>query len=271
MRRSIDYYGFALKHTLRKLFHSIKKPQSFVISIILWVCVVLFILWNNIYNKLYSADYLVNKVHYTKDSLQLYNDPWMYSFISLSYLCRYYFDITLFGNEDWYESQIKEQYPFIDTITIQGFNNNTLVLDIKFKKPTLRFLYKDESYWAYNDHNLILLGRKDELWYGVPLILLPIYLNDSSESIKWLLYNIDINKMLYDLIVLKTIPLSWSITYIPGWDKYIFRNSTIRIYFNAKKNINQQLLTLFTLMNQYKWFGNLKQIDVGSLDNPIVK
>jgi hypothetical protein len=196
----------------------------------------------------------------------------MYNFISLWYICRYYFDVTLFGNANWYESKVKEEYPFIDTITIKGFNNNKLILDIKFKKPVLRFLYKNELYWAYNSHSrLILLGKKDELWYNIPLILLPIYLNDSSQSIEWLLYNIDIDKMLYDFIMLKTIALSWSITYIPWWDKYIFRNDDIRIYFNGKKNINQQLLILSTLMTQYKWFHQLKQIDIGSLDNPIVK
>lgn len=271
MSRSIDYYGFKIRYILRNFFHSIKKSQSFIGPIVLWICIILWILWNNIYTRIYSTDYLINNVHYTKDSVQVYNDPWMYSFISLSYICRYYFDITLFGNEAWYVSKIKEQYPFIDTIAINGFNNNILVLDIKFKKPSLRFLYKNESYWAYNNHNIILLGTKDELWHGIPLILLPIYLNDSSESIEWLLYNVDIDKMLYDLIILKTVPLSWSITYIPWWDKYILRNNDIRIYFNAKKNINQQILTLSTLMTQYRRFNDLEQIDVGSLDNPIVK
>jgi hypothetical protein len=126
------------------------------------------------------------------------------------------------------------------------------------------------SYGAY-DNNLIVLGPQDSLWYGIPLVLLPIYLNESSQSISGLLYNININKMLYDLLLFKTVPISWSVTYIPWWDKYILRNNDIRIYFNAKKDINNQLVILSTLMSQYRWFDQLEQIDIGSLDNPIIK
>jgi hypothetical protein len=86
----------------------------------------------------------------------------MYSSISLAYICRYYFDLKFFGNDDLYEKQIKDQYPFIDSVTISSFNNNILVLDIKFIKPSLRFFYKNMSYGAY-DNNLIVLGPQDSL------------------------------------------------------------------------------------------------------------
>lgn len=271
MIRPIGYYGFKIKYITRRFFHSMKKPQSFGGFIIIWILTVLWILWYNLYTRIHSADYLINRVNYTKDSISVYNNSWLYNFIALFYICKYYFDINVFGMQGWYEKQIKAQYPFIDNIVINGFNNNILLLDIKFKKPSLRFLYNNKIYWAYTDHKLIEISKEDGLWSDTPLVLLPIYLNESSPSIDGLLYNVDIDKMLYDLTLLSTMPLSWSITYIPWGDKYIFRNNDIRIYFNAKKNINQQLITLFTLMSQYRWFSKFKQIDIGSLDNPIVK
>jgi len=255
---------------LRKFFNWIKKTYSLITFITLWIAILLFILWNNIYQKIYSDIYIINSVRYTSDSINTYNDTSLYSLISLSYLCRYYFDLKIFGDDVLYEKKIKQQYPFIDTVTINSFANNKLVLDIKFIKPSLRFLYKNILYGAY-DHDLIVLGPQDSLWSNIPLVLLPIYLNESSQSISWLLYNINTDKILYDLLLLKTVPISWSVTYIPWWDKYILRNADIRIYFNAKKDINNQLLILSTLMNQYRWFDQLRQIDVGSLDNPIIK
>lgn len=270
MNRSIDYYGFKVKYMLRKFFNWMKKTHSFVTIIVAWIGILLLILWNNLYQRVYSDEYLINSIRYTSDSINTYNDPSLYSFISLSYICRYYFDLQLFGNDSVYEDQIKAQYPFIDSVTISSFNNNTLVLDIKFIKPSLRFFYKNMSYGAY-DKNLIVLGPQDSLWYGIPLVLLPIYLNESSQSISGLLYNINTDKMLYDLLLLKTVPISWSVTYIPWWDKYILRNNDVRIYFNAKKDINHQIVILSTLMSQYRWFDQLHQIDIGSLDNPIVK
>lgn len=268
--RSIDYYGFKIRYILRRFFNSIKKTNSFVTITIIWIIILLLILWNNLYQKIYSDNYLINTIQYTSDSINTYNDESLYSFISLFYICRYYFDLKLFGNDSLYEEQIKSAYPFIDDITISSFSNNILILDVEFKKPSLRFLYKDVSYGAY-DNNLILLNPEDSLWHGIPLVLLPIYLNQSSQSISGLLYNINIDKMLYDLLLLKTIPISWSVTYIPGWDKYILRNNDLRVYFNAKKDINHQIIMLSTLMNQYRWFDKLHQIDLGSLDNPIVK
>ncbi len=270
MSRPINYYGFRVKYILRKFLNWIKKTYSIITIVVIWICILLSILWNNLYQKVYSDQYLINNIRYTADSINSYNDPFLYNFISLSYICRYYFDIKIFGNDDIYEKKIKDQYPFIDSIVINNFNNNILVLDIKFIKPSLRFLYKNVSYGAY-DKNLIVLWPQDSLWNGIPLVLLPIYLNESSKSISWLLYNINTDKMLYDLLLLKTVPISWSITYIPWWDKYILRNDDIRVYFNAKKDINKQLVVLSTLINQYRWFDKLQQIDIGSLDNPIIK
>jgi hypothetical protein len=270
MKRSIDYYGFKVKYISRKFFNWIKKTHSLFTIIILWIIVLLFILWNNLYQKIYSDNYLINTIRYTSGSINTYNDSSLYSFISLSYICRYYFDLKLFWNDALYENKIKAEYPFIDSISISSFSNNTLVLDIKFIKPSLRFLYKNTSYGVYGK-NFIILGPQDSLWYGIPLVLLPIYLNESSQSIAGLLYNINTDKMLYDLLLLKTVPISWSVTYIPWWDKYILRNNDIRIYFNAKKDINHQLFILSTLMSQYRWFDQLRQIDIGSLDNPIIK
>lgn len=268
--RSRSYYKYKLQYIWRKLFASIKTPTSLSLWIVGIVWCVSFWLGYKIHYQLYSDQYRIDKIVYTSDSFSSYNDPNLYNYITLRYLCRYYSDIKIFHDHEWYVESIQQQYPFIRDITLSEFSDNTLVLKVSYDKPMLRFVYKDNIYGAYT-HSTILLGPKDSLGNGIPILRLPIYLTTSSPAISWLLYNMDLHKILYDYLLLKTFPLSWSVTYIPWWDKYILRNNSLRIYFNAKKNMISQLHILQILMSQYRWFNTLHQIDVGSLDNPIVK
>jgi hypothetical protein len=270
MNRSFKYYGFRLQYIQHKISKFFRKSTSISLSIIIIIWIVIIWFSYSIYNKLYSADYRIDSIGYTIESINTYNDPLLYNTISLWYICRYYSDVKLLWDEKTYDKKIQEEFPFIESISIVSFSKNKLILDVKFHKPLLRFMYKNDIYWAYKN-NLIILWTKDTLGYGIPLILLPQYLQWSSSDISWLLYNINLDKMLYDLLLLKSSSLSWSITYIPWGDKYILRNKDIRVYFNAKKDINHQLMILSTLMTEYRWFKDIKQIDVGSLDNPIVK
>ncbi len=270
MNNSLGYYGFKLQYIWRRFMKMFRKARSINIVIIIVLSSILAFFIYNINSRIYSDQYKVSSIRFTKKSVNQYNDAQLYTHIAELYSWKYYSDISAFWDHKDYNEILTVQYPFIESINIKGFSNNTLLLDVVFTKPLLRFLYKDEFYGAY--HNLLLpLNTTDELNNGTPLMLLPIYLKESSISISWLLYEVDISKMLYDLLLLKTVPISWSVTYIPGWDRYILRNNDVRIYLNAKKDINTQLWILSTLMSQYKWFNQLKQIDIGSLDNPIVK
>lgn len=270
MNNSLGYYGFKIQYILRKFIKLFHKARSINIVIILILLLVLSLLIYNVNSRIYSEDYKIKTIRYTKTSISQYSDPEIYSYISTLYSWKYYSDISLFWDNRDYNVIVKNQYPFVDKIKINWFASNVLLIDVEFNKPLLRFLYKDMIYGAYTN-NLLPLSGSDGLNTWVPLILLPIYLKDLSVSISWLLYDIDVSKMLYDFLLLKTFPISGSITYIPWWNKYILRNNDLRIYFNAKKDINSQLWILSTLMTEYRWFDKLKQIDIGSLDNPIVK
>lgn len=267
-RRSSSIFNFkSIQYKLKSFW---KKKHTINVFIVVWLLLLVGFWYINIRNKLYSSVYSIDRITYTKNSLLSYNDSMFYNDISLLYLCRSYSDVKIFWDNVEYVKVIKEKYPFVDTVQIKGFANNTLWLEITFVKPIMRFLYKDTLYGAYSD-DLIKLRAEDSIWFGLPLILLPWYLQNSSASVSGLLYNLDMNKMLYDVLLLKSIPLSWTITYIPGWDKYIYSNDSLRVYFNAKKNILSQIVVLSTLMTQYRGFDKLQQIDVGSLDTPIIK
>lgn len=207
---------------------------------------------------------------YTSWSFQQYSDPEVYTAIWEMYSGTYYTALRMFRETNITLDTVKEKYPFIQDVIIEKYANNTLLLHVEFVKPSLRFRYKESIYGMYDTYALPIRSW-EILWNGTPLILLPIYLSGSSESISWVLYGINTKKILYDYLLLKTSPIHGSITYIPGGDKYILWNDKLRIYFNAKKDLNKQLLTLYLLMNNYQPFSTLEQIDLWSIDNPIVR
>lgn len=270
MRRTQHYYRYKLWNFWRNFLRRVRKNFSFslLLFVVLSIWLLLFVYW--LKGKIYAPKYHISKVIYTSWSFQQYKDPEMYSNISQMYSGTYYTALRMFREQNFSLSELQDKYPFIEDVEISQYANNTLVLDVKFIKPALRFRYKDEIYWVYNTYTLPI-GSWESLWNGTPLMLLPIYLSGSSESISWVLYGIDVKKLLYDYLLIKTSSIPWTITYIPGWDKYILWNDKLRIYFNAKKDINKQLFTLSLLINNYQPFKTLEQIDLWSIDNPIVK
>lgn len=270
MIRKSWYYKFQLLYWFRKVLASLLRPRSIVLYVIGIIVLVWLVLFRSIRSRLYNPEYRITKVLLTTWSVAVYNDITLFDRIVQVYSGSYYSTIRIGSMESNIIKDIENSTPYVDLISPVSFSNNTLLVDVKFKNPSFRFRYKDKEYAIYNK-TYIELGSGDTLGQNTPLILLPLYLSGTSESISGVLYNVNVEKMLYDYLLLQTSPIQWSITYVPGWEKYIIWNPNQRVYFNTKKDIGQQLNTLYILKNNYNGFETLSQIDVGSLVNPIVK
>ena len=255
---------------IRKVIDGLLRPRSIVLYIMWIVIFVAIILTLSIRSRLYNPKYLIQKVVFSTWSVAMYDDILLFDRIVQIYSWSYYSTIRV-GNKAWNMIEdLKNSTIYVDSIVPSWFSDNTLLVDVKFKDPSFKFRYNDREYGIYNN-TYIPLTPNDQLGQKSPLILLPLYLSGSSESISGVLYGVNVEKMLYDYLLLQTSPIQGSITYIPGWEKYIIRNPNQRVYLNAKKDISQQITTLYILKNNYNGFENLKQIDVWSLINPIVK
>ncbi len=246
------------------------RPRSIVLYVMGIVLLVGLVLWESIRVRLYNPDYLIQKVVFSTGSIASYDDVALFDRIVHIYSGSYYSTARLGGDVSHMIDDVIKEMVYVDSIIPLWFSHNTLLVDVKFKNPAFKFRYKDQEYGIYTT-TFIPLHPDDQLGQSSPLILLPLYLSGSSESISGVLYSVNVEKMLYDYLLLQTSPIQWSLTYIPGGEKYVIWNPNQRVYFNAKKNISQQLTTLYILKNNYNGFEDLKQIDVWSLANPIVK
>lgn len=268
--RSKWYYKFKLSYWLRKVIASLLRPRSIVLYIVGIIILVWLILFWSVRSRLYHPQYRITKVLFSTWSVSFYDDIALFDRIIQIYSGGYYSTIRIGSKESNIISDLEKTIPYVNSIIPISFSNNTLLVDVQFKNPFFRFRYNDKEYWIY-DKTYISLHSGNLLGQNTPLILLPLYLSGTSESISGVLYSVNAEKMLYDYLLLQTSPIQWSITYVPGWEKYIIWNPNQRVYFNAKKDIGQQLHTLYVLKNNYNGFETLSQIDIGSLINPIVK
>ena len=270
IRRSKWYYKFKISYWFRKVFAWLLKPRSILLYVIGIIGIVSLVLILSIRSRLYNSEYLITKVMFTTGSVASYNDIELFDQIVKIYSGSYYSTVRIGNSASDIIEGLENTTSHVENIIPTSFSNNTLLVEVQFKNPSLRFRYNDTEYGIY-DKTFIPLSTGDSLGQKTPLILLPLYLSGTSPSISWVLYNVDVNKILYDYLLLQTSPIQWSLTYIPGGEKYIIWNPNQRVYFNAKKDIWQQLNTLYILKNNYNGFESLSQIDVWSLPNPIIK
>lgn len=249
--------------TIQRMFQ--KKTSLPWIMVIIGIWLWWILVWQKV---LYNDTYYIQDVLFTKQSLSLYNDVNLYADIAELYSGNYYHTLHRWKRNSMLDT-IQSHYSFIDTIVLQEFTANTLLLDIKFRVPLVRLRHNNSLYAVY-DEEILPLFSWERLADNTPLILLPLYLSGTAESLSWILYQLNPHKLLSDYLLLQTAPVQWSLTYVPWWEKYIFRNDRLRVYFNAKKEISWQLLQLLLLYKYYPDFDRIRQIDIGSIANPII-
>ena len=270
MIRRKKHYKFQFSRWSQKIIKSVLKPNSMILYVLWIVFVIGLFLTFNIRSRIYNSDYIISKVVFSTWSLASYNDSELFNDIIHIYSWTYYSTIRIGSTISSIIDTLVMKKWYISSIIPVSFSNNVLLVDVKFKEPMLKFYYNNMEYAIY-ENTFVPLSTGDQLGMKTPMISLPLYLSGTSQSISWILYNISVQKMLTDYLLLQTSPIQWTLTYIPGGEKYVIRNPNQKVYFNTKKDISKQLSLLYILKNNYNGFEDLKQIDVWSLDNPIVK
>lgn len=268
--RRTKYKGYQL-HRMMRRFTLFCKQYLSLSMVVMWLLLLIWIfLFVSLRSKIYHPTYKIDTILFTSWSIATHDDPILYASIVDIYSGTYYTSMKWFRPKLYVTEAIQSIYPVVRDIQEIEFANNTLLLDISFQQPLLRIRYHDGDYALYPDY-FVSLWWDDTLATSTPLVLLPIYLSGTSTSLSGILYGLSPYKLLTDYLLLKTAPIQWSLTYVPWWEKYILRNEQQRVYFNTRKDISTQLLKLILLYKHYPWFDNLKQIDVGSIADPIVR
>lgn len=247
---------FWLIRWYRKFIH------KYIVLIVAWIMILLLsIILPRYFNQ--SSD-LITKVLYTTKSLSLYDDPWLYTTLSSFYKQKTSLSLKRFGSRSL-ERQIISEIPYISSIVIKNINSSSLTLDVAFTSPPLVVSVWNKRFALYSWLFLPLYSG-NALGNSSPLLFLPSYLSGKQQNLSWLLYMLPLEKLASDVVRLTQLPFSGMVTYIPGGEKYIYRNERRHIYFNAKKSLTGQIDSLMNLMTNYQWFNNLTRIDLWSND-----
>lgn len=270
VRNSWSYYAFQVKHAVRRLFRQFSQPNILVIASLVAWCIVIYVLFRSISWRLHSDQYLIKNVLFTSGTVMDYDDDAFLLAIVDIYTGAYYSTLRLWSSSSKAIKHLIKEEDFVSEVRYLSFKDNTLLVDVVFHEPLMRVLY-NSWYYAMYEKSLLKLPPTSTIAHTRPTIHLPLYLSWSSESIEWLLHEVNPSKMLEDYNALQSSSIAWSISYIPGAQRYVIRRPELQVYISAKKSIMEQLETLFLLKEHYAWFEGLEMIDIWSLKQPIVK
>ena len=249
------------------MYRKKKLPSIYVWIAILFVmcvwCVVL--LWWFFAND----SYRIRHVRYTTTDIQHYPNIDMYTMISASLTG----ESLRYRSIIWYNAIAEDIYrrlPYIAHLAFTPQWPSTIHVDITFREPPLIMHYMTGTWAVYSWWYTIPLFSGNTLGRDAKLLRLPVYLTGLSH-LSGIFFDVWFDKIYHDRVLLDPLIATWwFVTYIPGGEKYILVNGPYRYYFNAKKDIQNQIDMLLYFKNNYAWFASVTQVDLWSLNYPIV-
>lgn len=257
---------------LRKIFKKIEVlKQKKIIWLIIWA--ILLIIWINILiqKTVYKAENLINEISFTKKNMEEYDNPYLYRDIQEELEWKNYYHYKLFKLKD-FEEQLKEKYFVIKELKIQKTKNLKYLIDISFIKPDIILQDWVRNIWMI-DWNFFDIYEWNNIWSWVNSILIPEY-TQSLKTLDWFFNKINKEEFLLQINTIN-IFFEWninSIKYLPGWSKTLVNTlDGKKIYFNNIKPLSEQLEKLYIYQSDKNLYEKYKEIDLGSLDEVIVK
>ncbi len=257
-------------HSFKKQVKRVKLIYPSVkISIkFLWVFI-LFIIFSYwiffiIKNTIFKDENYIEKITYSKVSVDDYDNPYLYKKISDLIKYENYYVISKLRKWSILQ-QIREEFPIVKSIKIIQPQKYYASVHIDFHEPDIVFKLDDRKFgvwWSYDFE--IFSGN--QIGDGTFSVELPQYLS-WIESLHGLFYEISPEKLIRDIDIIsqwfqwytRIVYLPWSsMTIVFIWEK--------RVYLNNKNPLQFQIDNYHLLMKYYNEANSLKLIDLGSLE-----
>ena len=265
-------------HTIKKNFRRVKliypkinfsiKAFRIVILSIIFSYGIFFIIKNTFFKK---ENYIQN-ISYSKESVDAFNDPYLYSEISKSLKWENYYVVSKLKRKSFL-NKIKSEFPMVKNMKIVKSAPYSVAIWIDFYEPDIIIKLWDRRFaimWNYNFE--IFSGNT--IWEDVFYAELPQYAS-GIDSLYWLFHEISQNQFIHDMhFFAEAFPDYDRIVYLP-WSSMtvIILKSWLRIYVNNQNSLEWQIENYNLIKQYYKDFNSLRTIDLGSLqwDKIIVK
>jgi len=253
----------------------LKVPFSLIVKVI-WISMFgIVFLYGGSYvlkNTIFATKYKIEQVSFNKQSVILFDDPYLYKQISDIIKWKNYWIMHYF-NEGKILNIMQKQYPIIKFLELKLAWQNSIVVNVGFHDPHILIYEGNLKFGLYNDY-LFPLYSWNNLGSGIQSVDLPLYAGQ-SEDIDGLFFEInpqELTDVVYNLY--ESFPKIHRMVYLPGAKRMllIFPDQK-KVYFNLSKGLDEQITDFEHLRKYYDGFENLWEVDLGSLsdDKIIVK
>lgn len=158
------------------------------------------------------------------------------------------------------EKKIKKEYPLVNNLNfIWNKNENTLIIDLNFKKPD--FIFFDWENYIWYKNKFFFINKKSKL-LSWKIIYLPEYMQ-KYVYYTGIFYEINPDTLIKKFDKLTNYFNNYKITYFPWWNIAVVEKE-YKIILNLKKNLDKQLKKYEIIKN--KWIEIKEYIDLGSND-----
>ena len=237
-------------------------------------------------------EYTITKVDYALANVQVYDDPYLYKYITTLIKWENYRVVQ--RNQSTLLQEIQSSYPFVQTLSIVYKWPNRVFVRVNFDEPRLVVFQWNLRYAVY-DHRFFQLFSGNRLWSGALRVeLFPGLHSFSAESI--VSGAVISGAVVTGVSVPVQSPVPWSLTglfFQEPFDHFLSNLQTIydafpnakyyqylvggqrivvwlpndrQVYINLPVDISLQLQNYQYLKQYYSDFSKLKEIDLWSIE-----
>ena len=257
-------------HTIKKNFRRVKliypkinfsiKSFRIVILAIIFSYWVFFVIKNTFFKK---ENYIQN-ISYSKESVENYNDPYLYSEISKSLKWENYYVVSKLKRK-LFLNKIKTSFPMVKNMKIVKSGPYSVAVWIDFYEPEIVIKLWDRRFAVMWDYNYEIFSG-NSIWDDIFYAELPQYAS-WIDSLYWLFHEISQDQFIHDMYFFaEAFPDYDRIVYLPwSFMTVIILKSGLRIYVNNQNSLIWQVENYNLIKQYYKDFDSLKTIDLWSL------
>jgi len=246
---------------------SIKWLRIFILFVIFayW----LFFIINN---TIFKDENYIQQIRYSKASVDMYDNPYLYKQISDLIKYENYYIVSKLRKSTILNS-IKSAFPLVKDIDIIQSDKYTASVKVYFYKPDIIIRLWDRKFGVMWDYNFEIFTwnniDKDIFFVELPQYTSGLAMSvTGSNPLNWLFYEIPEPKFIYDMEVLaQWFPNYKRLVYLPWSSRtVIFITDNKRVYINNKNALTWQIENYNLLNKFYEKADTLRIIDLWSLD-----
>ena len=258
------------QNKIKKNFNKVKLiyPQINFSVKTFWIVILAIIFSYGIFfvikNTVFKKENYIQNLSYSKESVEKFNDPTLYSTISKSLKWENYYVVWKLKRKSILRT-IQNEFPVVKNMKIVKSEPYSAAVWIDFYEPDIVIKLWDRRFAVMWDYNYEIFSG-NMIWSDIFYAELPQYVS-WIDSLYGLFHEISQDQFIHDMhFFAEAFPDYERIVYLP-WSSMtvVILKSGLRIYINNQNSLTWQIENYNLIKQYYKDFYSLRTIDLWSL------